>query len=199
MDRLRSAQLMRSHRDRDLLARFMAQARIEALQESLDASIDATLAQRSYSVAQAERLIEARKKRVDLVAAWMLGILALSGVIGFLTWAGRAWDWTDEHRRLFDLAVLVAAGVVLVVARLEWSARHEEYSRRATYWVIGALVVVLGALWIFRADDRWPWNWSHGAWFDVSVGTVVVIALAAVAVVMLVWRLRPNPRRRARR
>lgn len=107
MDRLQAAQLMRSHRDRALLEAFMSAAGMEALQRSFTASIDATIAQRTYLTAHAERIVEDRQKRAHRLESMLLGVVALGGLVSVFAWYGTSWSIGKTDHRDWDIGVIV--------------------------------------------------------------------------------------------
>jgi hypothetical protein len=169
--RLEKAQLMRSHRDRDLIARVTEALGIDRLRENLEASIDATVAQRSYNDAQAERIIEVRQKKGQQVMGWLLAFIGLTGLFGFFSWVSSEWRWSGSQHRWYDLIFLLFIAAVLVVVRSETVSRK---SKQVATVTLAAVAFVVVNMFLWWSDDEWG---LRPAAFDVGFTLALVIVL----------------------
>jgi hypothetical protein len=124
LDHLRSAQLMRGHRDRQLLHRFIHAAGIDALEASLDTAVESLLAQRTFGTSQIERIVEQRRKREDEdrkerearhAKAQAKAVGFLEGVLALIAIAGLAglFQWLRH-----DVGVRPAVAIRIEIAAL---------------------------------------------------------------------------------
>lgn len=115
LDHLRSAQLMRGHRDRELLRRFMDASGVDTLEQSLDASTRSLLAQRSFGAAHVERIVEQQQKRRDGFLGTVLAFIAIFGLAELFAWLRDALDWHHGFVVVMELGVLAVLTVVLIL------------------------------------------------------------------------------------
>lgn len=190
--RLQKAKLMRSHRDRDLLARITDALAIDQLEKNLDASIDAIVAQRSYSVAQAERVIDMRQKKGQQSLGWLLAFIGLTGLFSFFSWVSSEWGWRGPQHRWYDLLFLLVIAAVLVVVRSELASQT---SKRIATVTLVAVAFAIVAPFLWWSDDDWG---LRSAVFDVGFTLALVLVVAGVWWLAR-WRHAPSTADRRRR